>query len=137
MLWVGFGVFVIVLVYFVVQEFQPEEVTLEEYAETVCSSGGLPDDATWGEAQQVLRDQLDNYKGLKPPAELLPFHTGRISALEGVLRALEDKDGDSPMNEFELALDSEMHEAMRADEAGVRSLSVEHHRLLRQHGCNL
>ena len=118
-----------------VDEFTAREVTLEEYAEIVCDSDGLPRKATWGEAQSAMQDRLSTYKGLKPPDEIVPFHEGRIAAMEGVIEVVKGKDSGAVMNEYELAFVPEMHQAMRADKAGVRSLSVEHQRLLKKHGC--
>ena len=137
LLWVGFGVFVTVLVYFVVQEFQPKEVTLEEYASVVCGGEGLDRNATWGEVRSLLQDRLADIKGLKPPADIVSFHEGRIAGLEGMVKVLGSKDGNSRMNEFELLGNPDAWAAMQADKAGARSLSPEARQVLRKHGCDL
>ena len=112
-----------------------EPVTAEEYAVVVCERDGLPKEATWGETRRWFRGLLDDLERLEPPAEIVPFHEGRTTALRGMLKAMEGKNGDAPKNEVELVFDPVAQAAAEADEVGVLSLSAEHRSLLRQHGC--
>ena len=125
---VGFG-------YYLLKESEPEPVSLEEYAARVCNADGLHDDATWGETRTHLQARLSEHKGLAPPADVVPYNEGRIAALEGFLDAIRDKDAKAIVNEYELIGNPDAMRGVRAGEAGERSLSHEHRRLLRQHGC--
>ena len=133
---VGVAVAIVVGVgYYFLEEFQPEPVSLEEYAARVCNADSLQDNATWGETRMYLQDRLSEHKGLAPPAEVVPYNEGRIAALEGFLDTIRDKDAKAIVNEYELIGNPDAMRGVRAGEAGERSLSHEHRRLLRQHGC--
>lgn len=123
--------------YFIALEFLPQEVTAEEYAARACDYAVPGDDATWGQTKTLLNGRLREMKRMKPPAELVPFHEGRTTALEGLVSVLSRKDASARMNELELAFDPDVRTAMRSDKAGVRSLTPQDRQLLRQHGCNI
>ena len=127
----------IVVVGYVVPVLDREQVSSEEYAVRICGVDALHDGATWGEAREYGQSRLSEHKKLEPPGELAPYHESRIEALEGFLDAIRDKDSNAIMNAFELVLDPDAMRSIRATEAGGRSLSIEDHRLLRQHGCVL
>lgn len=110
-------------------------VTAEEYATVICNLDTFPHDTTWGDARRTMRYRVREYKKLEPPAELSRFHEGQIASYEGMIKAMQGKDGGAPMNPYELIFDPAANAAASAGERGERSLTVEHHRLLRQHGC--
>lgn len=127
----------IVVVGYVVPVLDREQVSSEEYAVRICGVDALHDGATWGEAREYGQSRLSEHKKLEPPGELASYHESRIEALEGFLDAVRGKDSNAIMNAFELVLDPDAMRSIRATEAGKRSLSLEDHRLLRQHGCVL
>ena len=140
LLWVGFAVFAVWLVIFVGRylsdEFGQRDVTLEQYAALVCDLDA-PSGDTWGAVRDRLRVHLNARKGLVPLEEMREWHEGKIKMMEMVLDAIDEYDADAPMNEFLLIGNSGMHQAMAIDKAAGRSLSVETHRALRQHGCDI
>ena len=117
--------------------FRPSAVpvTAEEYAAVICNLDRFPADPTWGDARHTMRYSVREYKKLEPPAEFSGFHEGQIASYEGMIKAMKGKDGGAPMNPYELILDPVANAAASAGERGERSLTGEHHRLLRQHGC--
>ena len=115
---------------------EPEPVTLEEYAAIVCNKD-RPKADTWGEARASLRSELRDRESLIPPEEMTEWHEGKIEMLSITLDALSGLDADEPINELLLLGIPELRRAMVVDKAADRSLSLETHRQLRQHGCRV
>ena len=117
---------------------EDEPLTVQQYAETVCSALGgdfIDDDVdTWGDVSSTMREGLA-LVDVKPPDELREYHQAQVAAAEAVLAFADDQPQKDEVNPFMfLAAPNILALGMALDVAD-ESLDDDTRSVLVEHGC--
>lgn len=121
---------------FVHEEVLAREVSLEEYAEHVCSGNGLVRGATWGEAESHVKETRAEFRSVKPPVELREYHAARIDVFDAVIRFFGRQDPDARAVAIAAMGDDDTMAAYRRARAIEDDLPAWASNELRRAGCS-